>query len=376
MKYLIILLTFFVTPFFLTAQEKQENKDYNFEITKELPHTVVKNQGNSGTCWSYATISFLESEILRLKNDTVDLSEMFYVYHAYIDKARRFIMRHGLANFSQGGQAHDVTNIIKEIGLMPESAYAGKAYEGKYQNHSEMVALMTGMLDELTKLESKMERWPMALQSVLNVYLGETPETFEWNGQQITPKEFQNEMGINPDEYVEFTSFIQYPYYEKVNLDIPDNWSYDHYYNVKLDELIEIIDYAIENGFTVCWDGDVSEDGFDHRSMIAVLPTKEGLKDDLYKYQIMPEENVTAESREAGFFSQKSTDDHLMHLIGTSKDAEGNKYYIIKNSWDESSNDFGGKLHMSLPFVKAKTIAFMVHKDAVPKLIKKKIGLK
>jgi bleomycin hydrolase len=376
MKYLIFTATIFLLPFLISAQETTENKGYGFEVVKELPHTIVKNQGNSGTCWSYATISYLESEILRLKNDTVDLSEMYYVYYAYLDKAKRYIMRHGLANFSQGGQAHDVLNIIKEKGLMPEKAYAGKRYKGEYQNHEEVVAVMTGMLESLKKVETKMELWPNALQSILDVYLGTTPEKFEWDGAEITPKEFQEIMGINTDDYIEFTSFTSYPLYEKVNLDIPDNWSYDLYYNVTLDELIEIIDFAIENGHTVCWDGDVSEKGFDHRNMVAVLPTKEALKDDMFKFEISPEKIVTVESREAGFMSQKSTDDHLMHLIGTSKDADGNKYYIIKNSWDESTNDFGGKLHMSLPYVKAKTIAYMVHKDAVPKHIKKKIGLK
>jgi bleomycin hydrolase len=376
MKYLFVITAFFFLSSISFAQDEESVKDYNFEIVKELPYTAVKNQGNSGTCWSYATISFLESEILRLKGDTIDLSEMFYVYHAYVDKARKYIMRHGLANFSQGGQAHDVTNIIKEFGLMPESGYVGKAYKGKYQDHSEMVPMITGMLKELSKLETKMEVWPKALTSVLDVYLGIIPETFEWKGQQISPKEFQKEMDIFPEDYVEFTSYSQYPYNTLVNLDIPDNWSYDKYYNVELDDFIQILDYALDNGFTVCWDGDVSEKGFDHRSEIAVLPRKEGLKDDLFKFQIMPEKEVDVEYRESTFFSHKSTDDHLMHLIGTSKDAEGNKYYIIKNSWDESSNDFGGKLHMSLPYVKAKTIAYMVHKDAVPKAIKKKIGLK
>ncbi|PLX24360.1 MAG: aminopeptidase [Salinivirgaceae bacterium] len=376
MKYLIFFATLLFVPFLLTAQDDAEKQGYGFEVVKELPHTSVKNQGNSGTCWSYATTSYLESEILRLGKDTVDLSEMFYVYYAYIKKAEKYIMRHGLANFSQGGQAHDVMNIIRNRGMVPESAYAGKEYKGKYQSHDEVVTLMTAMLESLADLETKMELWPMALQSILDVYFGKTPAIFDWNGKAITPKSFQEEMGINPDDYVEFTSFTYYPYYQKVNLDIPDNWSDDLYYNVTLDELIEIIDYAIENGHTVCWDGDVSEEGFDHRSMIAVMPTKEAMKDDLFKYEISPEKEVSVESREAGFMSQKSTDDHLMHLVGTSKDAKGNKYYIIKNSWDESTNDFGGKLHMSLPYVKAKTIAYMVHKDAVPKHIKKKIGLK
>lgn len=376
MKYLFVIVTTFFLPFILIAQDEPTEKGYEFEIIKELPHTSVKNQGNSGTCWSYATISFLESEIIRLANDTVDLSEMFYVHNAYIDKARRYIMRHGEANFSQGGQAHDVLNIIRSVGLMPESAYTGKEYKGEYQNHSEMAPVLTAMLQKLAKLDTQMELWPDAFQSVLDVYMGPIPDRFEWNGKEITPREFQNQMKINPDDYVEFTSYSIYPYNKKVNLDIPDNWSYNLYYNVKLEDFVEIIDNAIGKGYTVCWDGDVSEIGFKHRSEIAVLPTKEALKDDQFKYQIMPEKEVTDETREASFFTHKSTDDHLMHLVGTSKDAKGNKYYIIKNSWDESSNDFGGKLHMSLPYLKAKTIAFMVHKDAIPKDIKKKIGLK
>ncbi|HKK59623.1 MAG TPA: C1 family peptidase [Salinivirga sp.] len=370
-----ILIMVFIVGFlsYSNAQETENTTAYGFNIVKELPHTMAKDQGRAGTCWSFATTSFLESEIMRMGKDSVDLSEMFFVYHAYLDKAQRYIMRHGQTNFSQGGQAHDVMNVIREEGMVPEKAYTGIAYEGTEHNHSEVVAMMHGMLDKLAQQRNKMPLWIDAFRAVMDVYFGILPENFEWNGKEVTSKEFQKSLAVNPDDYVELTSYEFYPYYTSVNLDIPDNWSFDHYYNVKLEELIETIDYAIAEGYTVCWDGDVSEHGFNHGKGFAVLPTEDAFKEESYLNDIAPEKEVTTDLREATFMSQESTDDHLMHLIGTSEDREGNPHYIIKNSWNHNSNDFQGKLHMSLPFVKAKTIAIMVHKDAVPKKLRKKL---
>lgn len=345
---------------------------YNFTIEKELPHTEARDQGNAGTCWSYATTSFIESELLRLGKEETDISELFFVNYTYKTKAQKYIMRHGTANFSQGGQAHDVMNVIKEYGIMPETAYSGKNYEGEKHDHDELVALMTGMVEKLVKLRQKMPLWPEAINAVLNIYLGEVPSSFSWNDKTITPKEFQKEMDIDPDNYIEVTSYSQYPMYELINLDIPDNWSFDKYYNVPLDDLMSIIKQSIEQGYTVVWDGDVSEVGFKHREMMAVLPTEESLDDEKFLTEPMPEITVTQEVREKMFASQQSTDDHLMHLIGSSKDGQGNLYYIIKNSWNSSSNDFDGKLHMSVAYARAHTVAVMVHKDIVPKPIMKK----
>lgn len=367
------LMLFFGASAIAPAQKSIENDIYEFEIIKELPHTMAKDQGRAGTCWSFAATSFIESEIMRMGKDSVDLSEMFFVYHAYVDKAQRYVMRHGKTNFSQGGQAHDVMNVIREEGMVPEKAYSGMMYEESEHNHSEVVAMMHGMLKNLNKQRKKMPLWLDAFRAVMDVYFGVAPTNFEWKGKDLTAKDFQEQLGVNPDNYVEITSYEYYPFYEAVNLDIPDNWSFDPYYNVKMEDLINTIDYAIEEGYTVCWDGDVSEHGFNHKKGFAVLPTEDALEEESYLYEISPEKEVTTELREATFLSHKSTDDHLMHLIGTSKDKEGNLYYIIKNSWNANSNDFKGKLHMSLPYVKAKTIAIMVHKDAVPPKLRNKL---
>lgn len=361
----IIALTF---AFTLTAQN-----EYEFAIEKELPHTPARDQGNAGTCWSYATTSFIESELLRKGKEETDLSELFFVNYAYRAKAQTYVMRHGTANFSQGGQAHDVMNVIKNHGIITEQAYTGKAYESEKHNHDDLEALLSGMLKNLIKVREKMPLWPKAIQSVIDIYLGEIPQTFMWQNKTLTPKEFQTEMDINPDDYIEFTSYLRYPMYSKINLDIPDNWSFDQYFNVPLEDLMSIIDQSIEKGYTLVWDGDVSENGFSHKNMLAVIPTKESEEDELFLNKPMPEIEITQELREKMFLSQQSTDDHLMHLIGTSKDALGNKYYIIKNSWNKKSNKFEGKLHMSTNYAKAHTVAIMVHKDVVPKSIMKKL---
>ncbi len=371
----VTVIMLFSSSLILSAQEKeQKESDYNFEIVKELPHTMAKDQGRAGTCWSYAAVSFLESEIMRMGHDSVDLSEIYFAYYAYLAKARKYVMRHGTHNFSQGGQAHDVMNVIRQHGLVPENVYPGKMYEGEEHNHSEVVAMLKGMLKSLSKIKHKLPLWDDAVQAVLDVYFGETPEQFEWGGKTITPKEFQKMLDIDPDNYVEITAYQFYPLYEQIDLDVPDNWSSDLYYNVTMEELMQVINHSVENGYTVCWDGDVSEPGFNHKLGFAVLPTDEALEEKSYIYEIAPQKEVTTDLRENTFMSQKSTDDHLMHLIGKSKDGEGNIYYIIKNSWNTDSNDFMGKLHMSAPYVKEKTIAIMVHKDAVPKKIRKKLG--
>lgn len=357
------------------CQEKEEHTGYKFEIIKELPHTQARDQGHAGTCWSYAATSFLESEIIRMGKDSTDLSELFFVYHAYRNKAQRYIMRHGKTNFSQGGQAHDVMNVISKHGMVPEKVYRGKQYEGKEHNHSEVAGMLAAMLKSVARQEQKMPLWLDAFTAVLNVYLGVVPEKFEWNGKEITPKKYREMMKIKPENYVEITSYDYYPYYKKVNLDIPDNWSFDNYYNVKMNDLTNIINNAIEEGYTVCWDGDVSEPGFNHDEGFAVLPVEKALEEESYLYDIAPEKEVTKALRENTFMTHQSTDDHLMHLVGQSKDRKGNIYYIIKNSWNTDSNNFKGKLHMSLPYLKAKTIAIMVHKDAIPGNIKKRLEL-
>lgn len=369
---ILLLLVSFSTS--VNAQEEKEKKDkavHEFEMVYDVYATNVKSQDKTGTCWCFATKSFLESELYRMGKGDVDLSEMFIVRNTYPLKAERYFRYHGMFNFGQGGQAHDVMHIIKKYGLMPESAYSGKAAFKDEYNHSEMERALKGMLDGVISGRGEKSRvWLDAVNAVLDVYLGDIPQKFEYEGETYTPESFRDEMGINPDDYVEFTSYISYPMWEAVNLELPDNWTFDLYYNVPADDLMRIMDYALENGYSVAWDGDVSEKTFNMKTGYAVLPEDGEYSEEEPETEI----EVTDESRQKTFDTFSTTDDHLMHMTGLAKNQEGTDFYYIKNSWGESGK-YDGYIYMSEPYVKMKTIAFMVHKDAVPSDIKDKLGI-
>ncbi len=382
----LLLITLLVIP--ASAGNKKKKKDkkkeaYKFEVTIELPATSVKNQQRTGTCWAFATTSFIESELLRMDKGEQDLSEMFFVRYAYPAKAEEYVRKHGLGNFSQGGQAHDVMTVIKKYGFIPEEIYSGKDYKGKVHNHTEMVNMMKGALDGLLKSTRSglTERWPFAINSILDAYLGEVPETFEYNGKTMSSQSYASRMmNFNADDYIEITSYNHHPYYKPFILEVPDNWSNNSYYNVPIDDLIKIMNHAIKSGYTVCWDGDVSDPGFSHKNGMAILPSKEwSEKDKDEREQLfvdyIPEREVSQEDRQENYNTQRTTDDHLMHIIGLAVDEHGTVYYITKNSWSDDSNDFGGKLNMSEAYIRLNTIAVMIHKDALPKDIRAQLGL-
>ena len=352
----------------------QDYSNYGFKKAVELENTPVKSQDRTGTCWSFAATSFIESEIIRLGGDPLDLSEMYFARYAYENKAERYVKFHGNNNFGQGGQAHDVTDVIREHGLITEEAYHGIKYGSKVHNHSELSAILKGFLDGLLKSRRPSQTWPDAFASVLDTYMGEVPETFEHNDKQVSPDQFLSATGLNVEDYIEITSYSHVPFYAPFVLEVPDNWSHDPYYNVPVDDLMEIIDYSLDNGFTVCWDGDVSEKGFSHKSGIAAVPEK--LTDDLdLSAGPVDEKSIDQEARQIAFESFQSTDDHLMHIVGSATDKNGTRYYLTKNSWGEKSNEFGGKLYMSTAYVRLHTVAVMVHKDGVPQGIRGKLGL-
>jgi len=377
---MITSILFLLFPDFLLAQE--DKIEYKFSIVTEVGTTKVKDQYRSGTCWDYAALSFFESEILRMKGKVYDLSEMYVVRCIYPLKAENYIRLHGNATFSSGGQSHDVLIAIREKGLVPEIVYPGLIAGDDKPNHGEMDAVLRAILKAVLKKESGTITpvWLKAFESVLDVYLGKEPEIFKYEGVDYSPYSFAGELGINPEDYIELTSFIHHPFYEPFLLEIPDNWSQGLYYNIPIDELIEIMDYALSNGYSVSWDGDVSEKGFSHQDGVAILPLKDKNeksseeKDNTSKSP-EPEIEVTQEMRQETFNNQSTTDDHLMHITGIVKDQTGMKYYKTKNSWGMKRNDFGGYLNMSEAFVKLKTIAIMVHKDAIPGNIAKKLGL-
>ena len=381
MKYLnqITLLIFIISvvlPTNISAQKKNE-RAYKFKTVIEIPTTPVKDQQSTGTCWSYATTSFLETELIRMGKDEYDLSEMFFVRNAFKIKAMNYVRRHGEANFSQGGQAHDVLDVIKKVGIVPEEVYKGKKYNLPEHDHGEMEAVIKGILDAVLKQNSDKltDVWPKTVDAVLDIYMGEFPVQFTHKNNTFGPKSFEEQLGLDISDYIELTSYSHHPYYKKINLEIPDNWSSDLYYNLPVEELMQVFDYAFKNGYSVCWDGDVSSKCFSHSEGIAIVPVDPELDDDEIFSVIRKEKEITQELRQKTFNDFTTTDDHLMHLVGIVQDQEGTKYYVTKNSWNENSNEYGGLLNMSENYVKLNTVAILVHKDAVPQAIREKLDL-
>ena len=357
----------------LTAQDLS---GYKFKNVKEIKNTPVENQQATGTCWSFATTSFIESELIRMGKESLDLSEMYFVRYAYLDKADNYIRLHGSANFGQGGQAHDVINVVKKYGFVPEDVYKGLNYGSEIHDHSELEPVLKGFLDGLIKNSKLSQVWEKAYTAILDIYLGAEVGSFDYKGKSYTPAEFSRNMNFDPDNYIELTSYNHAPFYSEFILEIPDNWSFDCYYNIPVDDLVRVVDNAMDKGYTVCWDGDVSEKGFKHTNGVAVIMA-EGKTVDVEAASPAPVEEkiITQELRQECFDNYSTTDDHLMHLIGTAEDQDGKRFYLTKNSWGEKSNTLGGKLYMSVPYIRLHTIAILVHKDAIPEDIKLKLDL-
>ena len=372
-------------------------KGFKFTDVKVIPTTSVKDQNKSGTCWAFSGTSFLEDEVRRLGGDSLDLSEMFTVRHCYDDKADRYVRMYGECNFAQGGGLLDVGYVLKKYGMVPEDAYPGLNYGEEKHDHYEMATVMESMLKAVVKKPSKKisTAWRRALNGVLDAYMGEVPTEFTYKGKKYTPKSFAESLPVNPDDYVALTSFTHHPFYETFMLEVPDNWLYGQYMNVPLDELKAIADYAVENGFPINWAADVSEGGFKWNKGVALMPKGKSQGDmngtelarwvklsdrdraaDKYNFDgPVDEEEVTQESRQQAFDNQETTDDHGMEIVGYATDQNGKRYYKVKNSWD-TNQVYDGFLYVSEPYFLAKTVSMLVHKDAIPKHIAKKIGIK
>ena len=368
---------------------------YQFTEVVTVPATPVKNQAATGTCWCFATTSFMESELLRMGKGTYDLSEMFIVRQKYMNQLQDNYLRRGDGNIGQGSLSHTFMNAYRQVGIVPEEVYTGINYDSEKHNHSEMVRYMHAIADVAVKAKQRSPESDKLIANLFDTYLGKLPEKFTYKGKEYTPKSFAESLGLNMDDYIELTSFTHHPYYVKFDVEVPDNWEHSLMYNLPLDEMMQTVDYALNNGYTVCWDGDVSEKGFSFTNGVAINPEVKKVEDlsntdrarfeklgekerleEVFKFERpYPEINVTPEVRQAGFESFVTTDDHLMHLTGIAKDQNGTKYYITKNSWGTDRNKFGGYLNMSESFVRAKTIYVMVHKDAIPKAIKGKLHL-
>lgn len=356
----------------------QAQELYNFTKVIDLEATPVISQGNTGTCWSFSSTSFLESEIIRLTGKQIDLSEMYTVRNTYPKKADNFVMRQGKAQFSEGGLAHDVLNSVAGYGLVPNTAFSG-LFEGETNhNHAELVAVLKSMVETYVDNPGKKlsKKWKPAIDAVLSTYIGSNPETFEYDGKSYTPKSFLEMTKLTPSDYISITSFTHAPFYSEFILNIPDNWSNGSFYNAPLDAMMATIDNALEKGFTVELDCDVSELTFSSESGVAVIPesadnNKKALK------AIYPEKQITQNYRQDEFENFTTTDDHLMHVTGLLKDQNGTKYYKVKNSWgtDASRNANGGYVYFSESYMRLKAISITVHKDAVEKELAKKLGL-
>lgn len=377
---------------------------FRFTTVDSVAITSVKNQKNAGTCWSYSGMSFLESEALRKTGKVYDFSEMFVVENTYMDRADKAVRTHGDVSFSQGGSFADVFYCLSNYGLVPDAEMpAGAMYGDTLSNHKELSAMTDPLVKaaaSATKLQFSPDGealWKKAVRAVHEIYLGKIPASFTYEGKQYTPQSFAASTGLSADDYVSLTSFTHHPYSTGNNIgrgfiiEVQDNWRWAESLNLELDDMMRIIDEAIRGGYSVLWGGDVSEDGFT-RDGLAVWPDltapdapgqdqarwlkldRKAKGEELTK-RPLPQKEVTAESRQRGYDNFETGDDHGMHIFGTAKDQNGNRYYMVKNSWGKTGK-YKGIWYMTPEFCAAKTMNFVVNKNAIPKDLCKKYGIK
>lgn len=352
---------------------------YVFTSVIDIEASNVKSQGYTGTCWSFATSSFIESEIYKNIGKNIDISEMYTVRNTYPIKAWDYVMRQGRTQFGEGGLAHDVLNSIKKYGLVPESAFSGLVNGETNYNHSKIVPELKKVLDAYIKNDkhSKHPNWKKEVDSILNVTIGKVPKKFMYDGVYYTPKTFLKMTHINPDNYVTLTSFLQQPFYTKFILNIPDNFANGSFYNLPLNKLVTTVDNVLKNGYTLAIDCDVSEKTFSQKYGVAIEP-KNIDDDEKAMTYIVTEKEITPEYRQQEFENYDTTDDHLMQIVGMVKDQNNNEYYKIKNSWGTTGNRIGngGYVYMSKPYFKLKTISVLVNKKGLNKAVKEKLKIK
>lgn len=368
-----------------------EGSTLEFTVLMDVDNTPVANQNRTGTCWSFSTLSFFESEILRTSGKEVNLSEMWIVRHTYEEKAKQYVRYNGKHNFSQGGAFHDVTNMARNYGMVPESEYTGLNYGEEKHIHSELATVLSAYLDGVIKNKNGhlSTKWFEGFQGILDAYLGARPESFEVDGKKYTPETYMTEyLKFDPDSYVGISSYTHHDYYKPFIIEVEDNWSNDEVINLPLDEYMGLMESSLMAGYSFAWASDVSEKGFQFKRGLASYPNKGGSfdakawrklsnanKDSIFGNEI-EEETVTAERRQTMYDNYETTDDHGMHAVGLVQDQHGKKYWTIKNSWGTESNDCDGYFYASEAFVRAKTMDILIHKDALSKDMKKKLGLK
>lgn len=367
----------------LTKNQSLQSKEaFQFTEIINLTNTPIKNQGSSGTCWSYATNSFIESEMIKNGKAPIDLSDIYTARCAYIEKGKNYVRMQGALTLGDGGALHDVINMYEKYGALPEEVYTGLNYGTANNKFAEMEAIQKGFLSAvITNPNGTLTpNWITAYTAVIDSYLGQVPEKFSYKGKTYTPKSFANEIvGINPSDYIEISSFKDQLPYKPFVLPVPDNWSFGQVYNVALNDLTAIIDNALKNGYTIAWATDVSEKGFSWKNGIAYVPERDfSLMSDQQKANMFngpqPEKEINEDMRQIAFDNYETTDDHGMHIVGLAKDQNGKEYYIVKNSWGES-NDYKGYLFVTKNFVRYKSTAIYLNKKGLPKDIKQKLGV-
>ena len=383
------------------AKKKEATKNANkpvFTTIKENPITSVKDQNRSGTCWDYSTLSFFEAEILKATGKTYDLDESFVANKTYMERAIQVVRFHGDCQFAQGGSAEDVLATMKAHGIIPQGImpFPGSLYGDSLNNFNEFFSILEPYVDAVAKNKAKKisNAWKNGLQGILDAYLGKCPEKFTYEGKEYTPKSFMASLGINLDDYVSITSYTHHPFYTAFAVEVQDNWRFPLSYNVPMDEMMQIIDNAVEQGYTVAWGGDVSEDGFTRKGLAYAIDSKKTQQSlqgsDMARWLKMttekkrniidslgctvPEIVPTQEMRQERFDNWELTDDHGMLIYGVAKDQNGKEYYMVKNSWGETG-DYKGTWYMTKAFIAANTMDFLINKNAIPAEIRKKLGL-
>ena len=379
------------------AQKNKKNEDkqqgYIFTTVKANPVTEVKNQNETGTCWCFATISFLESEAIKKgAPENLDLSEMFVVSKSYTERAIKYIRLDGSLKFDAGSDVGDVLDVLESDGLVPNSVMPGLNYGSEEHIHWELTEVLKGYLQAVVANPNKKlsTAWLNGFNNILKAYLGEMPQKFTVDGKEYTPKSYAESLGFNKDEFISFTSFTHHPFYEKMVIDVPDNWRWTQSYNIPLDEMLEVMDYAIENGYTVGWVSDMSEKSWGDVATVPDVEANEKAGSDearwigiskaekdaiLYNRNSPgPEKQINQEIRQIAYDNKQTTDDHAMHVYGIAKDQNGTKYYMVKNSWG-NKGPYNGHNYASESYVRYKTMNILVNKAAVPAHILKKLGM-
>ncbi len=393
-----LFITILFTTFFIQLKSQDTIKNrldghYYFKKIADNDVLEVQNQNRTSTCWSFSSLSFLESELIRMGKGRHNLSEMFVVRHAYMGKAETYVRMNGFHNFGPGGAFHDLLWVVKRHGIVPEEAYGGLNYGSNKHHHDEMDALLKAMVEAIkSNPQGKLTTaWKNAFGGAVDAYLGKAPEKFNYKGKEYTPKSFSQSLNINADDYISITSFNHHPIYSKFVIEVPDNWAMESSYNVSLEEMNNIAQHALKNGYTLAWGADVSEKGFSFKNGVGIVPAHDSLMKQVGKDskgfnnagaerfgsafdKPMPEKTITDSLRQLAFDNYETTDDHGMHIVGLYQDQNGNLYYKTKNSWG-TDNHCGGYLYISVAYFKYKTINIMLHKSALPKEIAKKLGL-